>query len=93
MVEKEDVNRCANTIATIISGTLDTLGERQIFKSDQLVALSVALTRHFPAIRARLEAKERLRTAERLQQLAAGESDPALKSALAATLAAVQGHD
>lgn len=93
MVETDGENRCLSAIATIVSGTIDTLGEKQIFKNDQLVALSVALTRHLPAIRARLGVDERLRTAKRLQQMAASESDPALKSALSATLTAVRGHD
>ena len=93
MVDTDGLNRCLSTIATIVSGTIDTLGEKQNFRNDQLIALSAALTRHLPAIRSRLKAEERRRAAERLQLIASGESDRALKSALAASLAALRGHD
>jgi hypothetical protein len=93
MVETDAENRCLSAIATIVSGTIDTLGDRQSFNSGQLIALSSALTRHFPAIRAKLSAQDQGRAAKQLQRIAANENDPALKSALAATLTAVRGHD
>ncbi|MGE0239189.1 MAG: hypothetical protein AB7F09_06830 [Parvibaculaceae bacterium] len=93
MVETAGDPRCASTLATIVAGTLDTLAEPQSFTKDQLVALSTALGRHYPAIRAKLGAEEHLLATRRLEGLAAGESDPAVKSALATALAAVRGHD
>lgn len=83
--------RCANAIATALSGTLDTLAEASRFTIDQLLALSSALERHYPVIRTKLEPEEHLGIVDRLQAIAATESDPALKPALALALAAVRG--
>jgi hypothetical protein len=93
MLEKDGVQRCESTLATIVSGTLDTLAERQNFTNDQLVALSAALARHYPAIRAKLRPEEHLQARQRLQKIAADASNPALRSALDAAFTAIRGHD
>lgn len=80
----------ASAIATALSGTLDTLTEAQLFGIDQLLALSSALERHYPAIRTKLDAEEKTAVALRLQGMVAAESNPALKTAFAAALAAAR---
>jgi hypothetical protein len=86
----ESDKRCVSTIATIVSGTIDTLAEKQNFTNDQLIALSSALAQHYPAIRTKLGEGERRRTTERLRGMAALESDPELKSALNVALKAAR---
>jgi hypothetical protein len=83
--------RSANAIATTLSGTLDTLAQAPVFSTEQLLALSSALERHYPAIRTKLEAEEHQDILERLQRMAETEADPALKPALVTALAAVRG--
>jgi hypothetical protein len=82
-----------SAIATALSGTLDTLGEAPLFTTAQLLDLSAAFGRHYPAIHIKLDANDHRDIVQRLQKMAAEQSDPALKSALAATLAVVRGHD
>lgn len=83
--------RSANAIATTLSGTLDTLAQGQLFTTDQLLALSSALERHYPAIRTKLEPQEHQDILQRLKRMAEAEADPALKPALATALKAVRG--
>jgi hypothetical protein len=90
MLDKTDGRRFASAIATTLSGTLDTLAEAPQFSTDQLVALSLAFERHYPAIRTKLDSKEQMAVTRRLQGMAAQEHDPVLETALAAALAAAR---
>jgi hypothetical protein len=82
--------RCNSAIATALWGTLDTLSEAPLFTTDQLLALSAAFARHYPVIRIKLEAQEHENILQRLQKMAAEQSDPRLKSAFAMALATVR---
>jgi hypothetical protein len=82
-----------SAIATAISGTLDTLAEAPLFTTDQLLALSAAFRQHYPAIRIKLEPHDHRIIVQRLQRMAAEESNPRLKSALASALAAAESGD
>lgn len=87
MMNEADTKSRASAIATALSGTLDTLAEAPLFGIDQLLALSSALERHYPAIRTKLDVEEQMTVTLRLQGMEAAESDPALKTAFAAALA------
>jgi hypothetical protein len=91
MQDEFATRRSANAIATALSGTLDTLAEAPLFTTGQLLALSAALERHYPAIRTKLEPQEHEDILRRLEGMANAEADPALKPALAMALAAVRG--
>jgi hypothetical protein len=82
--------RCNAAIATAVSGTLDTLSEAPLFTTDQLLALSAAFGRHYSIIRIKLDDKEQESILQRLQKMAAEQSDPRLKSAFATALAAAR---
>lgn len=86
-----DKGCCSSAIATALSGTLDTLAEAPLFTTDQLLALSSALGQHYPVIRAKLAPEEHRSILQRLQRVAAAQSDPALRSAFAGALAAARG--
>jgi hypothetical protein len=91
MQDEAEKIRCSSAIATALAGTLDTLAEGPLFTTDQLLALSTALGRHYPVIRTKLEPEEHQSILQRLQGMAAAQSDPALKSAFAGALAAARG--
>jgi hypothetical protein len=91
MPEQTDGRRCASAVATTIFGTLDTLAEMRLFSTDQLVALSLAFERHYPAIRVKLDRKDQMALMLRLEGMAADERDPALRTAFTAALAAARG--
>ncbi|MGE3875999.1 MAG: hypothetical protein AB7F74_23845 [Parvibaculaceae bacterium] len=84
--EAEKTRRSA-AIATALFGTLDTLSEAPVFTTDQLLALSAAFARHYPVIRIKLDTREHETILRRLRKMAAQQSDPRLKSALATALA------
>jgi hypothetical protein len=79
--------RCNSAIATALSGTLDTLAEARLFTTDQLLALSTAFRQHYPAIRIKLDSQDHQIIVQRLQRMAAEQSDSRLKSAFASALA------
>ncbi|WP_162914010.1 hypothetical protein [Taklimakanibacter lacteus] len=81
---------CSSAIATTLQGTLDTLAEAPAFTSDQLIALAQALARHYPMIRTHLSAEDHMAIRGRLERMTRAESDPGLKTAFAAALAAAR---
>jgi hypothetical protein len=91
--EDQARDRCTGAIATTLLGTLDTLSESQVFTRDQLVALGLALTAHFPAIHPMLGGGERQAITMRLAAMAKAERDPELKAAYATALAEAETRD
>ncbi len=87
MPDLATLQRRSSAIATTLQGTLDTLAEASVFTSDQRFALAEALSLHYPLIRMQLSSEEDQAIARRLERMAMAESDPALRSALAAALA------
>lgn len=82
--------RCDNAVATALAGTLDTLANHRVFTIKQRVALSHALTEHYPAIRMKLTKAEHQEITSRLAGIEANESDGELKGALEAALQAAR---
>jgi hypothetical protein len=76
------LSRMGNNISLMVMGALQTLSEKQVYRTSELTRLAKELKEVLPRLVPQMSAASRKEVPVRLRQLIKGETDPQLKKAL-----------